>query len=146
MRVTFGQQAQMCGKCLDAIDTDSRLHQPDGVELDDLISATIEVVAPLNGLDPASIGREPLEPRAGEKGYEELMTEDEASRAVDLGDMFAVLPSIEVAADVRAAYADLPSAPAGAYRSDAVEPLDLDGVRALVADAFESERRAGIPA
>jgi FlaA1/EpsC-like NDP-sugar epimerase len=114
--------------------------------LDDLITATIEVVAPLNGIDPASIGREPLEPRAGEKGYEELMTEDEASRAVDLGDMFAVLPSIEVTADVRAAYADLPSAPAGAYRSDAIEPLDLEGVRALVADAFESERRAGIPA
>jgi FlaA1/EpsC-like NDP-sugar epimerase len=114
--------------------------------LDDLITATVEVVAPLNGYDPASITREPLEPRAGEKAYEELMTEDEASRAVDLGDMFAVLPSIEIAADVRAAYADLPSAPAGAYRSDAVEALDLDGVRALVADAFEAERRAGIPA
>ena len=57
-----------------------------------------------------------LEPRAGEKAYEELMTEDESARAVDLGDMFAVLPSIEVTAEVRAAYADLPSAPSGAYR------------------------------
>jgi UDP-N-acetylglucosamine 4,6-dehydratase/5-epimerase len=114
--------------------------------LDDLITATIDAVAPANGLDPASIRREPMEPRAGEKGYEELMTEDESSRAVDLGDMFAVLPSIEVAAEVRAAYADLPSAPSGAYRSDGVVPLDLDGVRRLVAETFDAERRAGIPA
>jgi hypothetical protein len=56
------------------------------------------------------------------------------------------LPSIEVSPEVRAAYADLPSAPAGAYRSDRVEPLGLTGVRDLVAEAFESERRAEIPA
>jgi FlaA1/EpsC-like NDP-sugar epimerase len=87
-----------------------------------------------------------MEPRAGEKSYEELMTEDESARAVDLGDMFAVLPSIEVAPEVRAAYADLPSAPTGAYRSDGVAPLDLDGVRRLVAETFESERHAEIPA
>lgn len=114
--------------------------------LDDLISAAIDVVAQANGLDPASIRREPIEPRAGEKAYEELMTGDESARAVDLGDMFAVLPSIEIAADVRAAYADLPSAPTGAYRSDGVTPLDLDGVRRLVTETFDSERRAEIPA
>jgi UDP-N-acetylglucosamine 4,6-dehydratase len=114
--------------------------------LDDLITATIEAVAPPNGFEPSAIRREPIEPRAGEKGYEELMTEEESARAVDLGDMFAVLPSIEVTAEVRAAYADLPSAPTGAYRSDGVEPLDPDGVRRLVAETFESERRAEIPA
>lgn len=114
--------------------------------LDDLITAAIDVVAPAHGLDPATIQREPMEPRAGEKPYEELMTDDEASRAVDLGDMFAVLPSIELGPDVRAAYADLPSAPAGAYRSDRVAPLDPGEVRRLVEGSFESERRAGIPA
>lgn len=114
--------------------------------LGDLITATIEVVAPANGRDPATIAREPMEARAGEKSYEELMTEDEATRAVDLGDMFAVMPSIELGADVRSAYADLPSAPSGAYRSDGVEPLDLAGVRQLVAESVESERRAAIPA
>jgi UDP-N-acetylglucosamine 4,6-dehydratase len=112
--------------------------------LDDLITAAIEVVAPANGLDVASILRESIEPRAGEKAFEELMTEDESARAVDLGDMFAVLPSIELAPDVRAAYADLPSAPTGAYRSDGVAPLDLDGVRRLVAESLASERRTEI--
>jgi FlaA1/EpsC-like NDP-sugar epimerase len=114
--------------------------------LDDLITATIDVVAPSHGLEPSTIRREPMEPRAGEKPYEELMTDDEAARAVDLGDMFAVLPSIELAPEVRAAYADLPSAPAGAYRSDRVTPLEPDEVRRLVEESFESERRAGIPA
>jgi FlaA1/EpsC-like NDP-sugar epimerase len=110
--------------------------------LDDLISAAIEVIASANGLDPASIERLSIEPRAGEKTYEELMTEDESHRALDIGDMYAVLPSIDVAPAVRAAYADLVSAPIGAYRSDGVEPLDSDSVRRLVAETFELERQA----
>jgi FlaA1/EpsC-like NDP-sugar epimerase len=114
--------------------------------LDDLIGAAIDILAPQGGFEPAAIRREPMEPRAGEKPYEELMTEDESARAVDLGDMFAVLPSIELDDEVRAAYADLPSAPPGAYRSDGVAPLDRDGVHRLVAETFESERRAEIPA
>lgn len=113
--------------------------------LDDLITATIDVIAPANGLDPTAIARQTIEPRAGEKGYEELMTDDESMRALDIGDMFAVLPSIEVAPEVRAAYADLPPAPTGAYRSDGVAPLDLAGVRDLVAQTFEAERGMGLP-
>ena len=73
------------------------------------------------------------------------MTDDESMRALDIGDMFAVLPSIEVAPEVRAAYADLPPAPTGAYRSDGVAPLDLAGVRDLVAQTFEAERGMGLP-
>jgi FlaA1/EpsC-like NDP-sugar epimerase len=114
--------------------------------LADLITATIDVVAPYHGLEPSKIHREPMEARAGEKPYEELMTGDEASRAVDLGEMFAVLPSIELAPEIRAAYADLPSAPAGAYRSDRVTPMAIDEVRRLIEDSFDPERRAGIPA
>ncbi len=110
--------------------------------LDDLISAAIDVVAPANGLDPATIERLAIELRAGEKAYEELMTEDESARAVDIGDMYALLPSIEVAPAVLAAYADLAPAPIGAYRSDGVEPLDRDGVRRLVAETFAAESQS----
>jgi FlaA1/EpsC-like NDP-sugar epimerase len=116
------------------------------VRLDDLITAAIDVVAPANGLDPTAIARQVIEPRAGEKAYEELMTEDESTRAVDIGDMYAVLPSIEMEAAVRAAYADRPYAPKGAYRSDGVAPLDLEAVRALVAEAVGSQPREGLPA
>jgi len=44
--------------------------------LADLVAAAIEVVAPANGLDPASITTMAIEPRPGEKPYEELMSED----------------------------------------------------------------------
>jgi FlaA1/EpsC-like NDP-sugar epimerase len=112
------------------------------VRLDDLISAAIDVVAPQHGHDPAAIERRSIEPRAGEKAYEELMTEDESTRAVDIGEMYAVLPSIEIDPGVRAAYADRPSAPVGAYRSDGVPPLDRDAVRRLVAETLDADRQA----
>jgi UDP-N-acetylglucosamine 4,6-dehydratase/5-epimerase len=115
------------------------------VRLDDLISAAIEIVAPLHGLDPSTIERRGIEARAGEKGYEELMTEDESTRAVDIGEMYAVLPSIEIDPGVREAYADRPSAPVGAYRSDAVPPLDRDAVRRLIAETLETDRQAVAP-
>jgi FlaA1/EpsC-like NDP-sugar epimerase len=115
------------------------------VRLDDLIAAAIDVVAPLHGLEPASIARRAIEPRAGEKAYEELMTEDESMRAHDIGEMYAVLPSIEVDPRVRAAYADLPAAPVGAYRSDGVAPLDYEAVRRLVAETLEADRQAIAP-
>jgi UDP-N-acetylglucosamine 4,6-dehydratase len=104
--------------------------------LSDLVAATVDVVAPLHGREPSSIATVPIEPRAGEKGYEELMTADESTRARDIGEMYAVLPSIEPLPEVVEAYRDAPPAPVGAYRSDAVEPVGYDEVRALVAATF----------
>ena len=115
------------------------------VRLDDLIAAAIDLVAPLHGLDPSAIARRDIEPRAGEKTYEELMTEDESTRAYDVGEMYAVMPSIELDPAVRAAYADRPPAPVGAYRSDAVPPLDREAVRRLVAETLEADRLAVAP-
>jgi UDP-N-acetylglucosamine 4,6-dehydratase len=115
------------------------------VRLDDLIAAAIDVVAPMHGLEPSAIARRAIEPRAGEKAYEELMTEDESTRAHDIGEMYAVLPSIELDPRVRAAYADLPAAPVGAYRSDGVAPLDYEAVRRLVAETLEADRQAIAP-
>ena len=115
------------------------------VRLDDLITAAIHVVAPMHGLDPSSIVRQAIDPRAGEKAYEELMTEDESTRARDIGEMYAVLPSIEIDPGVRTAYADRPAAPVGAYRSDGVPPLDAAAVRELIAETLEADRRAVAP-
>jgi len=111
--------------------------------LADLVAAAIEVVAPPNGLDPAAIGMASIEPRPGEKPYEELMTEDESTRARDIGEMFAVLPSIESHPDVIEAYRAETAAPVGAYRSDAAEPMRPDEVRALVAETYAVTRALG---
>ena len=104
--------------------------------LADLVATAIEVVAPAHGLDPRAIATRTIEPRPGEKPYEELMTEDESNRARDIGEMFAVLPSIEPQPGVVEAYRSVEPAPIGAYRSDAVVPMTLDEVRALVDETF----------
>jgi FlaA1/EpsC-like NDP-sugar epimerase len=108
--------------------------------LADLVAATIAVVAPRGGRTPADIATTTIAPRPGEKAYEELMTEDESARARDIGEMYAVLPSIQVQPGVAEAYAREPMAPIGAYRSDSVEPMTSDEVRAMVAETFEAER------
>ena len=110
--------------------------------LADLVAAAIAVAAPMHGLDPSSIGTIGMEPRAGEKSYEELMTEEESMRARDIGEMYAVLPAIEAHADVVAAYRDAAPAPVGAFRSDGVERLAAAAVRALVAEALEAGAQA----
>jgi UDP-N-acetylglucosamine 4,6-dehydratase/5-epimerase len=110
--------------------------------LADLVAAAIEIAAPAAGVDPSSIRTEAIDARPGEKAYEELMTEDESTRARDIGEMYAVLPSIEPQPEVLAAYAGADPAPVGAYRSDAVDPLSGDEVRSLVHEAFRADPEA----
>ncbi len=104
--------------------------------LADLVSATIDDAAPLAGLDPATIATEAMATRAGEKGYEELMTEDESTRALDIGEMYAVLPSI----DDHPAVARRVPRRAGRARSApidrTVEPMTSTEVDRLVAEAL----------
>jgi UDP-N-acetylglucosamine 4,6-dehydratase len=107
--------------------------------LADLVAATIDVVAARSGLDPASIATSSIAPRPGEKAYEELMTEEESTRARDIGEMYAVLPAIEAHPGVLAAYDGAPRSPIGAYRSDAPVPMAAPQVRELVAEAFAAE-------
>src|SRR4029450_13827375 len=102
--------------------------------------ATIAVVAPRGGRAPSDISTKTIAARPGEKAYEELMTEDESTRARDIGEMFAVLPSIQIRPGVAEAYAATTLAPVGAYRSDSVEPMTAEEVRAMVAEVFEAER------
>ena len=108
--------------------------------LADLVAAAIAVVAPLRGRDPRSIATRSMAPRAGEKPYEELMTEDESTRARDIGDMYAVLPSIQSGPDVLEAYAAESPIPVGAYRSDFVAPMSPEEIHSMVAEAFSMER------
>jgi FlaA1/EpsC-like NDP-sugar epimerase len=64
------------------------------VRIIDLAEAMIDLLAPLYGYDPADIPIEFIGVKPGEKLYEELMSEEETSRAVELEDMFAVLPNL----------------------------------------------------
>lgn len=110
--------------------------------LADLAASAIEIAAPRNRRDPDHIATVAIEPRPGEKIYEELMTEEESTRARDIGEMYAVLPAIEAHPDVVDAYREAARPPIGAYRSDAVEPLTFDEVRSLVAEALGADARS----
>jgi FlaA1/EpsC-like NDP-sugar epimerase len=105
--------------------------------LGDLVAAAIDVYAPRLGRTPRDIEITRIPQRPGEKPYEELMTEDEASRAYDVGDMYAVLPALDDSELVLAAYAASPSAPVRPYRSDAGPILPVDDVRAMIAESAD---------
>ena len=64
------------------------------VRIGDLAEAMIEELAPKYGHDPTKIPVEIINARAGEKIYEELMTEDESKKASEIDDMFVILPSL----------------------------------------------------
>ena len=115
----------------------SRCRSP---RLADLVAATIDVVAPrgaasIRPRSPPSRSRRD----AGEKAYEELMTEDESTRARDIGEMYAVLP-VDRGASRRAGRLRR-----GATLADRRVPVGrgrADGraeVRELVAEAFAAE-------
>lgn len=66
------------------------------VKVIDLAEAMIELLAPLYGYKTEEISIQYIGPRPGEKLYEELMSEEEISRTIELHDMFAILPALKV--------------------------------------------------
>jgi len=65
------------------------------ISIVDLAKVMIEILAPVYGFDEDNIGIEFIGARAGEKLYEELMSEEERSRAVEMKDMFSILPALK---------------------------------------------------
>lgn len=64
------------------------------VRIIDLANAMIEICAPLYGYSPKDISITYTGAKPGEKLYEELMSEEETARAVELEDMFSILPAL----------------------------------------------------
>jgi len=110
--------------------------------LGDLVSAAIEVFAPLFGRDPGSIEVHPIESRPGESVYEELMTEFESQRAVDTGDMYAVLPSIDTGRHLEEMYGHADPVQIGPYRSDGHQVMDRAEIVDLLRTTVATELRS----
>jgi FlaA1/EpsC-like NDP-sugar epimerase len=107
--------------------------------LDDLVSAAIDVYAPMFGRDPGSIEVRRIASRAGEAMYEELMTEFESERAVDIGDMYAVLPSIDTGRRLEERYGHADPVEIGPYRSDGAKVMTRDEIVELLRTTAGSE-------
>jgi len=65
------------------------------VRISDLAHVMIEILAPAHGFHPARIEVTEIGAKAGEKLYEELMTDEETGRSLELGDMFVVTPAFK---------------------------------------------------
>ncbi|WP_292468791.1 UDP-N-acetylglucosamine 4,6-dehydratase family protein [Methanolobus sp.] len=65
------------------------------VNIQDLAEVLIEELAHKYGYRPEDIDIEIIGSKPGEKMYEELMTEDEASRSLEREDMFIIIPEIK---------------------------------------------------
>jgi FlaA1/EpsC-like NDP-sugar epimerase len=61
----------------------------------DLADAMIEIMAPKYAFRPETIAIEYIGARPGEKLYEELMSEEETARALDLEEMFSIVPALK---------------------------------------------------
>lgn len=59
----------------------------------DLAEVMIETIAPHYGHDPGSIKIDIIGAKPGEKMYEELLTQEEVPRSLELEDLFVVLPA-----------------------------------------------------
>jgi FlaA1/EpsC-like NDP-sugar epimerase len=77
------------------------------LRIEDLAHVMIELLAPRFGFDPRSIEVRVIGSKPGEKLYEELMSEEETSRTLELSEHFAVLPAFRsVYEDIRYEYPD----------------------------------------
>lgn len=65
------------------------------VRIPDLAEAMIEILAPRYNLRPSDIKTVEIGAKAGEKFYEELMSEEEVHRSLELRDMFAIIPAFK---------------------------------------------------
>ena len=103
------------------------------VNISDLAEVLIDELAPMYTHRPEDIVIEIIGTKPGEKMYEELMTEDEASRSLERDDMFIVLPQIEdelVKIDV-SAYESVPIKSKD-YVSKDVVPIAKDEIKAIL--------------
>jgi len=98
-----------------------------GARILDLAQAMTDELAPKYGINPKTVAIEEIGSRPGEKLHEDLMTEDEASRSYESGDLYVILPSKE---DVRL-YPEFEPAKIISYTSKNVKLLNYAELREL---------------
>lgn len=106
------------------------------VRIEDLATAMIDILAPVYGHDPVDIKVDVIGTKPGEKLYEELMSDEETRRSVELPGYFSVLPAFRgVYQDIDYDYASLVSANVTNPYVSAEEPcLSVDQVKAFLQD------------
>ncbi len=113
------------------------------IRIGDLASVLINEVAPRHGHKPEDIATKIIGLKPGETHYEELMTEEEASRAVETKDMFVVPPLLAgtLHGTARVHKYTGESVRAKHYNSRSETPLTAEELKVLLANegALDSE-------
>jgi FlaA1/EpsC-like NDP-sugar epimerase len=118
------------------------------VRMGDLADVVVEQFAADRGLDPNALERKVIGIRPGEKTYELLMSEDEASISLEVDDMFIIPPHIEIPnrGMVRRSYDGAVPAPKNGYDSRRDLPMGKRAIRAMLEDANGRMVRQAQPA
>jgi len=103
------------------------------INISDLAEVLIAELAPHYGHRPEDIKVDIIGTKPGEKMYEELMTEDEASRSLERNDMFIILPQIEdELAKIDVSAYDAVPIRSKDYVSKDVIPITKDEIKAIL--------------
>lgn len=103
----------------------------DTLKITDLAEVLIEELAPKHGFTPEEIKTDVIGSKPGEKLYEELMTEDEARRALESEDMFILCPEMRTGIS-KSSYSSVSEAGVKAYTSTDEKHLSKDEIREML--------------
>ena len=103
------------------------------LKITDLAEAMIEELAPKYGYSQDELKMEIIGTKLGEKLYEELMTEDEAERALECEDMFILLPEMKELSHIdKSSYPSISEAEVTAYTSKDEKHLSMAEIKGLL--------------
>ena len=103
----------------------------DALKITDLADVMIEELAPKYGFSPDEIKMKMIGNKLGEKLYEELMTEDEARRALECEDMFILPPEMK-GSSRKSLYSSNAHAEIKAYTSKDAEHLTKEEIKEIL--------------
>jgi FlaA1/EpsC-like NDP-sugar epimerase len=117
------------------------------VRIPDLAQAMIEILAPKYGSNPSDIQTVEVGAKPGEKLYEELMSEEETHRALELRDMFAVTPAFRsIYHSITYEYPDTVSDRIEkSYISATEDPMDMESIKKYLKENRVLEKVEGSP-
>jgi UDP-N-acetylglucosamine 4,6-dehydratase len=103
------------------------------LKITDLAEVMIEELAQNCGYSPNEIKLKIIGTKPGEKLYEELMTEDEARRALESEDMFILLPETEELSHInKSSYPSVSEAEVKAYTSKDIGHLTKEEIKEIL--------------
>ena len=96
----------------------------------------IEILAPKFGFDPSDISVKSIGSKPGEKLYEELMSDEETRRAIELEGYFSVLPAYRgIYRDIQYDYRDFRSdTVTNPYNSATEEKMSKEDLKSYLLD------------